>query len=95
MDAIRGLEDIKQRLKRSTTVGEVEDVATGKQLLEAGILSVFALPAAAFALVGVTFVCAGGVACANPLTTPFLFLFYFVPLMVPPMLLYVAVSLFF
>ena len=76
-------------------VGEVEDVATGKQLLEAGIVLVFGLPAAVFALLGVTFVCAGGVACANPLTTPFLFLFYFVPLMVPPMLLYVVVSLFF
>ena len=36
VDAIRGLEDMKQRLKRSATVGEVEDVATGRQLMEIG-----------------------------------------------------------
>ena len=71
VDAIRGLEYIKQRFKRSATVGEVEDVGTGRQLLEMGILFAFlaALPAAMFAYVAMTFICAGGVACGNPLET--------------------------
>ena len=71
VDAIRGLEYIKQRFKRSATVGEVEDVGTGRQLLEMGILLAFlaALPAAMFVYVAMTFICAGGVACGNPLET--------------------------
>ena len=64
-------ESIKQRFKKSATVGEVEDVGTGRQLLEMGILLAFlaALPAAMFVYVAMTFICAGGVACGNPLET--------------------------
>ena len=92
VDAIRGLEEIGQRLKRSATVGEVEVVATGRQLLEMGIpafviLLAFlaAFPAAMFARFAMMFICAGGVACENPLETLLLFIFYFIA--GPPMVL--------
>ena len=93
VDAIRGLEEIGQRLKRSATVGEVEVVATGRQLLEMGIpafviLLAFlaAFPAAMFARFAMMFICAGGVACENPLETLLLFIFYFIA--GPPMMLF-------
>ena len=93
VDAIQGLEEIGQRLKRSATVGEVEVVATGRQLLEMGIpafviLLAFlaAFPAAMFARFAMMFICAGGVACENPLETLLLFIFYFIA--GPPMMLF-------
>ena len=78
-----GLEDIKQRLKKSATVGEVEDVATGRQLLEMGIsglvvLLAFLVAGAAMVLLlpMLGFVCAGPNACPF-ITLPNLF-FYFI-----------------
>ena len=100
VDAISGLEDIMQRLKRSATVGEVEDVAIGRQLLMMGIpafvivLAILAaFPAAMFANFAMMFVCGGGVACENPLETLLLFIFYFIagpPLALLTFLGYVA-----
>ena len=94
VDAIRGLEDIKQRLKRSATVGEVEDISTGKQLLEIGINALVVLlafltvlPGFIIACLGLTFVCGGPGACENPLTTLLQFIFLFV--MGPPIFLFI------
>ena len=84
-----GLEDIKQRLKKSATVGEVEDVATGRQLLEMGISGLVVLlaflavlPGAAIGLGLIGFACAGPNACPFINLPQLIFYFIFGPAIV-------------